>query len=357
MGIDVTISNGKTAQIIERENLKPGIMVYTEPAREFIAQTKALTNDTYGADMNQNATFSGTPDGIHDGTDSVLWTASAISGTWTFDSTAQAQAGTKSVDATATVNNDEALFTRGSTISTGSYTAVTGYIYITSWATSGTKEVQIRLRNGGVDQGDTLDLSNYVDTTTLNTWLKFTIPIGDFNAGTVAIDEMVVRTVDIGGGAAPNYYLDTMQFEETGGAIFDVVADTGTIFHITDMSITMADAYVSTLADATHQKLPYNTLLGVSALTTGLNFKLTTDDIVRFNGVFKQHIDFMTFPAIQVESGGDGTNTWVGYKIKFDQPFVMDSRLKDKLEVTVSDDLSGLLFFRIFVRGYYETII
>lgn len=348
---------GIDAGVHKKNDVPSGIVSYTEPYRDFIAQTKPLLSETTGGvDANVNASFSGTPDGIHDGTDSALWTGSALTGTWTFDSTAQAQAGTKSVDATATVNNDEAQFARASAITASDYAAMTGYIYITAWPATGTKEVELRNRLAGVDVGNSVNLSNYINTGVLNSWQKYTIPLADFGLGADSIDQLVVKTIDIGGGAAPDYYLDTMQWEETGSEVFSVSADQGTKYYITNMSITMADAYDGTLASASHPNIKYNQLLGISKLTNGIVFRLTADDIVRFNGVFQQHIDYMTFPGLKVSTGGDATNTWLQYDIAFDYPFVMDSRSKDKLEMILSDDLSGLLFHRVLVRGYTETI-
>jgi hypothetical protein len=361
MAIDTIITDGCGAGIAagvhEKKDVPAGLVVHTEPLRDFIGQTKPMLNETTGAvDANIDASFSGTPDGIHDGTDSVLWTGSALTGTWTFDSTSQAQAGTKSVDATATVNNDEAQFERGSTIVADDYVAITGYIYITSWPGSGTKEVELRVRLAGVDVGNTVGLSNYINTGTLNTWQKFTIPIGDLGLGTDTVDQVVIRTIDIGGGAAPDYYLDTMQWEETGSVTFSVEADPGTKYYITELTIVMADAYASTLADASVPNIKYNQLLALSKLTNGILFRLTTDDIIRFNGLFQQHVDFMTFPGLTFTAGGDGTNTWIQYNAPFSFPAVLGSRKKDKLEMQLSDDLSGLLYFRVLVRGYTETI-
>ena len=355
MGIDVKIKDGLgkngTAAVVLKKDIPNGVVTYTEPYRDIIGQTKAMVNATHGADFNVDASFSGTPEIVHNGTDTVAWTGSALTGTWTFDSTAQSQAGTKSVDATATVNNDEAQFEDGTPISNASYTALTGYIYITGWPTSGTKEVTIRNRLAGVDAGDELNLSDYIDTTNLNAWQKFTIPIADFNMPAQNIDQLIVKTIDIGGGAPPDYYLDTIQWEETGGAIFTVEPDTKSVYSVSELNITIADAYASTLADASHQKIPYNAFLGVSVLTDGLNFKLTTDDIIRFNGSFKQHIDFMGFPGMKCQSGGDGTNTWVTYTVNFDPPLILDARTKDKFELTISEDLTGLLYGRALVRG------
>jgi hypothetical protein len=360
MGIKTIIGDGSGAGLEAGVHRKPdlpsGLVVYSEPIRNFIAQTYPLVNSETGAiDANIDASFSGTPDGIHNGTDSVLWTATAISGTWTFDSTAQAQQGTKSIDATATVNDNEAQLERSSAITANDYTAMTGYIYITSWPGSGTKDVQLRTRLAGVDVGNSIDLSNYITVGTLNTWQKFSIPREDFGLNSDSIDQVVIKTVDLGGGAAPDYYLDTMQWEEQGQAIYQLNQDIGTKFYATDLSITIVDAYDSTLASASMPNIKYNQLLGLSALNNGIIFRLTTDDIIRFNGVFKQHADFMTFPGLTIQTGGDATNTWLTYNIKLDYPFVLDNRLKDSFEMILSDDLSGLLFYRVFIRGYTET--
>jgi hypothetical protein len=360
MAIDVKIEDGRgsngSASVIEKNDIPSGLLVYTESFRDIIGQTKALVSPVYGADFNVNAAFGGTPEVIHNGTDTVVWTGSALTGTWDFASTTQAQAGTKSVEAINTVNNDEAQFEAGVAISNAAYVAVTGYIYITSWATIGTKDIRVRNRLAGVDVGNELDLSAYIDNTLFNSWQKFTIPVEDFAMSAGNIDQLIVKTVDIGGGAAPDYYLDTLQWEETGGATWTVTPDSQSIYRISDINITIADAYDSTLASSSHQKIPYDTLLGVSALTTGLGFKLTTNGVVRFDGSFKQHIDFMSFPGITCQSGGDGTNTWVTYTIHFDPNFILDYRTDDKFEMTLSEDLSGLLYARVFVRGGKEEI-
>jgi hypothetical protein len=329
---------------------------YTIPYSQVIVQTKALLSDTYGADLNQNVAFGGTPDGVHDGTDSVLWTGSALTGTWDFASTTQAQAGTKSIEAINTVDNDEAQLERSSAITADDYVALSGFVYITSWSGTGTKEVELRTRLAGVDVGNSVNLSAYVDTGSTGAWQSFAIPISDLGLGTDSIDQIIIKTVDIGGGAAPNYYLDEIQWEETGAETWCVEPDLSSTFSISEMKITLADAFDSTLASSSVPKIPYNTFLTQAKLANGINIRLTTDEIVRFSGSFRQHIDFMAFPGLRVDSGGDGTNTWVSYTVAFDPPFIMDARTKDKLEVTISEDLSTLLFLRIFVRGGKEEL-
>lgn len=360
MTIDVKINDGSgvngSATVIKQKDAPSGLVTYTQPYKQLRGQTKPMLNPINGINFAVNSAFSGTPVGVHDGTDSAEWTASALSGSWTFDSTAQAQAGEKSVDATATTNEDEAQFEGDSPIATGSYAAFTGYIFLTSWSSNGTKDITVRNRLAGVDAGSPVNLSNYINTGVLNVWQLFVIPLADFAMPSQNIDQVVFKTIDVGAGSPPNYYLDEMNFQETGGNTWTVEADKQSIYSMTGFSITMADAYDSTLTNATHQKIPYNTLLAVSALNNGINFRLTTDEVVRFNGIFNQHLDFMTFPGTTVQSGGDGTNTWITYHVTFDPPAILDSRTGDKFEMTISDNLSGLLYGRVLVRGSKEEV-
>jgi hypothetical protein len=355
MPIQSTILDGSgtalEAAVVKKDNLPAGIVTYNAPAESVIGQTKAITNPTYGLAMNIDAQFSGTPEGVHNGTDSVLWSATALSGTWDFASTTQAFAGTKSVEAINTVDGNEAQFEDTGTTDTSAFTAVSGAIYITGWPTSGTKEVELRLRLAGVDVGNIISLSGYIDVSVLNAWQTFAIPIADFGTGGATVDQMIVKTVDLGGGAPPDYYLDAIQFEEVGSEVYSVSADANSFYTINSLNIAMADAFNSTLADSSMPKIPYNTLLGVSKLANGIGFKLTTGGVVRFNSTFQQHIDFMAFPRLSYQSGGDATNTWMNYSIEFNPGFVLDGRIDDKLEVTLADDLSGLLYMRMLVRG------
>lgn len=350
-GIEAGVHKGK--------DLPGGLVVYTEPVRSMQLQSKVAINDTFGVDMNVNVSFGGTPDGIHDGGDSVLWAASALSGTWDFTSAAiTGQGGSGEViDATSTVHNNEALFTRASTISTGAYTAVTGYIYITGWPGSGTKSVEVEIRNGGAIVGNSLAIEGYVNSGILNVWQKFVIPIGDFNIGTQDVDEMVIRTIDIGGGQAPNYYLDTMQFEETGSpAEFTIAPGIGTILKLSRVTLTVAGPFVGTLLNGTMPNLPYNTLLGLAKLPTGIRITLITNQTIQFTTLWQQHIDIMQISGMQMQSGGDGTNTWITYDLILDTPLRLDSRCGDHISYTINDDLSGLLFLRAFAQGSEEMI-
>jgi len=127
--------SGIEAQVFKKNG--NGLYVITDPKTELTITGGPMTNATYGQEMAQDGSASGTPDKVHNGTDDALWTASAISGTWVFDSTDQAHTGTKSIDATATVNDSVAQFAKGSDLTISSYNSITGWIYATSWPVVG----------------------------------------------------------------------------------------------------------------------------------------------------------------------------------------------------------------------------
>ena len=82
------------------------LVVHTDELRHFDNAPHFFTNDTYGAEMAQDASATGTPINVHDGIDSVYWTATSIAGTFVFDSSDQAQDGFNSIDCSASLNDD-----------------------------------------------------------------------------------------------------------------------------------------------------------------------------------------------------------------------------------------------------------
>jgi hypothetical protein len=215
--------------------------------------------------MNINAESSGTPDQIHNGTDSTLWTAVATAGTWDFASTTHAAEGiatvvdytalsgatvtingtgitnttltegvdwtaatsntatatslasaidgvtgvsstssvavvtvladpsadittftssdgtnvpvqAASIDATATTNGDQATFTRSSAIDADSYNSISGCVYLTAFNNAG-NEIQLSLQLSGAINGSIVNVADFIDTSLLNEWQEFTVPL------------------------------------------------------------------------------------------------------------------------------------------------------------------------------------
>lgn len=363
---DGTGFNGEAAvRDLAERNVPSGLMVYTEPYKQYTPELFFFSNATYGVDMNQNAAFSGTPEGVHNGNDSALWTATAVQGSWTFNSTAQAQSGTRSIDATGTNNNAEARFDDATTTDMTNYIALSGWIYITGWETTGDKNVEIEARLNTVLVGNSVRLSNYINENVFNQWQKFAIPKADLGLSTQTVDELRVRTISGGAGAAPNYYLDNIQWEQTGGPIiFSIRPNVGTRLYlrrIVNFAVSNVDS-TFTLTSGSGKtsgspNISYNKYFGETALTTGLVSVITQNEKIVFASAARQNSDLMQIPDSTMQTGTDGTTTWYKWEADFGTPFVLDGDRGDIWTGTINDDLSTLLQLRAIAIGYSEKII
>lgn len=359
----------KTAEIVQRnvpgQHLHPaGLSVYTQPYSFETNRAFNAVNSSGSTAMNVNGSSAGgTPDAIHDGTDSVLWTGSNLSGTgFVFDSTAQAQAGTRSVSGVASVNNDEALFTRSSAVNIVSYTGITGYIYVDSWPGAGTKEVRLRFRLAGVDIGSEVDISPFIDVTNQNVWQTFTIPFtGNFNLSGTQLDELVVTTVDIGGGQAPNYYLDTLSLTSAAGGspqTFTLSPRKDELIYVKGIEFVFVFPFdpVATVAGATENftanYLSYNKFLHLAELSNGLRISRIQNERTLFSSVTTNNFDLFNATNRQIDLFvSDNTNTIMKVSSEFTGLVELDATSNDRYEFTVQDDLSSLLEFRIRAKA------
>lgn len=326
--------------------------------RPGIPEVKPFFNPTYGFDLNQNGSSGGTPEAVHNGTDSTLWTASAISGTWNFASTSKARSGTKSIDATLTTKDREALLKKSTTIDISNYVSLTGWIYITSWAENGDNDINLRTRVNGTNVGNSVNLSSYINKGTFNVWQKFSISKADLGLSTQTIDEIVVKTLAEPSANPPDYYLDDIQFEQTGGSIiFEINPSANTIYNVFNfIFFGVATLDTRTTNPINANNISYNKFFGQTKLTSGLISTTTLNNVITFAGVFLQNADFLLIPRTDFSSGGDGTTTWYRYQTIFDKPVRLDSTTNDNMRFIVSDDLSGMPFFRIFTNGFSETL-
>lgn len=348
---------GFKAAVVSENGEKNSIAVATRPLKKFINKYLLFVNPSYGADMNINVTFGGSPIGIHNGTDTALWTGSAISGTWVFDSTTQAQSGTKSVDGTATVNNNIAQFAKGSNQSLTGHTAITGYVYLSAWDNKGTKHIEFYGwdTNTSTIVGNSINLDDYIDFYTIGSWQKFSIPLDDMSLENKTLDSFRVKTIDLGPGSPPDYYLDNIQVEETGAPVtFKIQPEKGTWLHIYSLGVGMADAYTGYIDTAaantfpTLLNIPYNSFLGVSKLPIGMVVKGHVDGEDLFAATFRQLQDFLAFSAGEFKSSGsDGTNTWFNITLNMIEPYILKDEKDDYIEITINDNMEGLLHLRV----------
>jgi hypothetical protein len=342
---------------VRQDEGEGGLIVYTKPRYRTEGVVRAFFNPTIGINMNVDGSSSPTlTENVHNGGDNAYWTGSAITGTWDFASTAQAKTGTQSIDATGTVNNDQARLDKGSTLGLSSYTVVSGWIYITNWAAQGTKEVRLQFEDAAqATVGNAVDMSNYIDTTVINAWQRFIIPLVDFNAASATVQSLIVTTIDLGGQPAPDYYLDDVQITNaTAGTEFTLEPQAGEKLFITNIKVLLEDVYNESTTVGGHP-IALDSFMGVPALSNGITFAHIRDESVIFNFLFTNLRDAFRSPNIrEVESGNDGTNTWLAYNFKIDNRdgLLLDSKLNDKLVITIRDDLTGLTNFTNIANGY-----
>jgi hypothetical protein len=335
------------ASVSAEDGEKAGLVVATRPLKYLENKIMFFSNPDYGHNMNIALGFAGTPVPIHNGTDNVYWTASAISGPWTFDSVVWSHAGTKSIDATATVNNSTAQFTKAASIDLSGYVAVTGWIYLDSWDNRGTKEIQVYGwdTGTGTQVGVSVNLANYINIGLTDNEQKFTVPLIDFELAGSTIDAIRIQTVDIGPGDPPDYRLDDIQIEETvAPEEFKIEPDDNTWLHVNNYSILIVDAYAGTLADATMPYLSYDKLLGLASLTNGILYQRAINRRIPLSFPFRNLGDILMFPGARLQDyGSDGTNTFLKFFVKLYQPILLKKENADKISFLVSDDLSGLV--------------
>lgn len=365
MGINSYITdtqNHATAQVLHlNENDDPltrinrnALIVATHPLKMYEHTVVPFTNPTFGSSINIAVSF-GTPTTVY--AENVEWMTSAISGTWDFASTDFAQAGSVSIDATATGNNDIVQFDNGADLDLSNSISITGWVYITRWDAVGTKRIDIIGWDTGTDLpvGVAADIADHVEATTLNVWQQFSIILSDMELVEATIDSLRVTTIFTGGGGlAPKYYLDNIQIEQKGDIdpqTFAVKPDLGTWLHVLDFTIFIADNDFDSTADGgtnnvtspTLPNIPYDSLLG-ETLAVGLSYQLRQEDNIIFNHIIKDLSDFLVISGTKLNDYGctGQTNTWITLKLVFSEPVILKPELEEQLCIVVSEDLSGL---------------
>ena len=363
MAITANITDSGTklkAQVVQNDTHK-SLVVATEPLKTYINALRFFISDAYGADMNQDAATGGTPELVHNGIDSALWTATDIvgGGKTTFNSTDQAYAGTHSIKVDNSPVDDVFQLDKGSDLDCTGYVSLTMWIYVDKdWKAGDVIEIYGWDTGTGLQIGDAVDLSDYFTYDSYDVWHKVTIPLTDMGdlSGSTTLDALRVRIVGAEGKSA-KFYLDTIQFEETGTPIkFCLKPDKGTWLHVNSFQILMADAFTGTVSDGTMPGIPYNSILGVSKLATGITYRRVTNGVILSSANIQQFLDFMAFSNAQITgSGSDGTNTWVTVNMQFTEPVILKAEDEDEMSLTVNDDLSGLLVLRVGAGSKIET--
>lgn len=341
---------------------KNALVVASRPLKEFNNRPFYFITSEGSKDMNINVSFGGMPEKVHDGIDSVLWTGSSVIGTSvTFNSALQnnTAAGATSVQVDNASVGDVIQFDKGGDLNCGNYSAITLWVYVDKdWLSGDVVELYGWDTGTSLQVGIGIDLHEYFDYSILDVWQKIAIGLDDLGdlASSTTLDSIRLKIIAKDGLKSPKFYLDDIQFEETGEPLeFIVEPRAGTWLYITSFDITIVDTYDATLASNSMPKISHSGFLGVSSLTIGLQAKRIQAATTMFSAVFKDLIDFMGLPKARlVGHGSDGTDTWVKTSQEMAVPLILKSEDEDKFIYTVRDDLSGLKKLWISVACYEE---
>lgn len=152
-----------------------GLVVLSHPLIGTEPSTKFFINTDFGINMNQDVAFSGTPDRIHNGTDSTLWTATSIAGAkFTFNSTDRANEGVITMVDYSALEGGETITVNAQVITEGvdwdaetsnSVTATNIATALNAVATIGiTAQAFSGIVSVSIDGGDNIDMSTNADS-------------------------------------------------------------------------------------------------------------------------------------------------------------------------------------------------
>ena len=362
MSVEIVGTNGdakrRRADMHQRDEFV-GQVVYTDNLLVHEQFSTLALNPTLGFEMAIDASFGGTPEPVHNGTDSVEWTGSNISGSKvTFDSTDQAKTGTKSVKVNAPAVNNVWQFDQGSTFTPANYVALGVWVYVDSNWTSGDSVEIYGWDTGALSEvGDRVMLENYINISDFGVWQRAVIPLGDFNFNGGTFEALRMEFVSKN-GPAPLFYLDDIQFEQTGGSeVFKIEASKGHVFNVKKVTVTFIGPHASALVNNSLPNLTYNKLLDNAALSNGMVLSRVQKGVVAFAAALTNLSDFVRFGGeIKLPIVGDGTNSILAVDIIFDEPVPLDSRFEDNLNFTISDDLSSFVSITVLARGRRRNI-
>lgn len=354
MSIEVNIGDGKGTgrqAHLHKENGFTGVIAFTDPLRTFESILRPFTNDSFGIQLNQNGEFSGTPEGVHNGIDTVYWTASNISGTKvTFDSLNRPRSGVKSIYADRMNTSDVFQIDKGSDIDLSNYTAIRLYLNVDSdWGAGDSVSMYGWDTAGGTQVGDSILLEDYFNFFDFDVWNSLTIPLTDMNLEAETIDAFRIEVVS-SSGTKPRWYIDDFQIEETGTPIdFTAEPRQGYRFTATGIRVSIVDTITLT-------NLSWDKFFSLTKLSNGIQYQRQTlgDIRVSFNVRCLEDLLWVGFDVSNQET--DGADSIMTFDFSFTQPFTLDSRAGDFVALTINDDLSSLLSFRAILFGREELL-
>jgi hypothetical protein len=308
--------------------------------------------------MNVDASTSGVDLPVHNGNDTPLWTGSNITGSKVdFSSTNQAYTGSQSIEFDAMNNGNIAQIDNGApVVLSGNYVALSFAIYVDANWSAGDEIVIYGYDTGTASTvGIPVSLKAYFDRLNTGVWQLAQIPLADMNLESSTITSFRIE-VTATQASKPLWYMDILALEGAAGSQprkFSIVANNDTRFYAQSLLVELANNVSTTLADNSMYNLDYQSFLG-ETMTLGLQFSIFSGDELLRTYVVKDLGDLMGRGFVITNAISNGTNTYLNLRLDLPEPIILDSQFIDEINITVNDNLSGLLKFRTTAIGYEE---
>jgi len=352
MVLDIHLSDPHTgikAKIVDGEK-EHALVVATRPLKTFTNDVKFFENVDYGIDMNSNGSFGGVPVKVHNGIDSVLWTGTNIVDRVNFHSADRNHtlAGNRSIKFSSWSNSgDVCQIAKGSDQDLTNYTALTMWININNNYASG-DSVSVYGWDTSTSSivGSKAYLENYCVRNEEDVWQQIIIPLDNMNLTGKTLDSIRFQ-YETKDGTATNFYIDDIQWEETGTPIkYTIKPDNGTWLYVEELTFLIANNIPGTLENATLPFIAYDSILGLQ-LPSGVLYQRKQNNKILFSTVLRNVGDFLQIAGTRITgSGSDGVNTWVTFSSINPVPFILKPELEDEVSFIVQDDMTSLLKFR-----------
>lgn len=319
-----------------------------------------FTNSDFGINLNRNFSTQ-TGELIHNGGDSTAWTGVQTVGTsFTFDASNNPDTGTRNISCVVSTNGDIVFFDRGSDLTITNEVALQGAIYIDTIVNIASEVFVVGWDSGTLTTvGTEVSIYDYVNINILDQYQTFTIPIEDLDLVGATFDSIRMRIDKTG----QTFDLDDIQFAVAGGGavgtqIFTIEPARGRQLVIDGFIITMADDYAGTVVNGTMPDIPYTGFLGLGTLDSGMLFRVINNATqTTFIANIVDLIEFFQFGDTKFNAqASNGTNTWFTLKMNLPAPIILNSDEKDRIELVLSDNFAGLLWFRWSIDARQRTI-
>lgn len=349
----------RTSVVPDEKSGKGALLVATVPYKEYNNKPLFFTNPVYGREMAQSIEASSAYEGIHDGGDTSLWSASNVSSTYfNFNSATNPYSGTYSIYGGAKAyGTKEAEFNKGSFIDLSNYVNISFWLYI-SKDVGAFYALSIYGWDSTVDNlvGSEIYITNYADSGLTGQWQYISIPLSDMALRGFSVDAFRLKYTDSYNHL--EFYIDELQLEESGSSLtYDIEPERGTLLHLNAFNFFFADSTYDASGSYTMPSIPYNSFFNTGPLTVGLNYNRIQNIVTMQSFIFKGLNDILMQPHTYIVGNGfDGSTAWLSITMDFTTPIILDPLRKDKMEFIVSDDMSGLETFIISASAKEEYI-